>query len=76
MSKDKNGIVGWNSSYFGQAKEGSLLDTINNITTKQNELVGGKPEVADSQVVAAQKEKRSEERRVGKEGKSRGSREQ
>ncbi len=57
MSKDKNGIVGWNSSYFGEAKPGSLAKTIADITNKQNDLVGGKPEVADSQAVQAAKAK-------------------
>jgi len=57
MSKDKNGIVGWNSSYFGEAKPGSLAHTIADITNKQNDLVGGKPEVADSQAVQAAKAK-------------------
>ena len=57
MSKDKNGIVGWNSSYFGEAKPGSLAQTIADITNKQNDLVGGKPEVADSQAAIAAKAK-------------------
>jgi len=57
MSKDKNGIVGWNSSYFGEAKPGSLAKTIADITNKQNDLVGGKPEVADSQAAIAAKAK-------------------
>jgi len=57
MSKDKNGTVGWNSSYFGEAKPGSLAQTIADITNKQNDLVGGKPEVADSQAVQAAKAK-------------------
>mgnify|MGYP003645839032 CR=1 FL=1 len=58
MSKDKNGIVGWNSSYFGEAKPGSLAKTIADITNKQNDLVGGKPEVADSQAAMAAKAKK------------------
>jgi len=58
MSKDKNGIVGWNSSYFGEAKPGSLAQTIADITNKQNDLVGGKPEVADSQAAMAAKAKK------------------
>jgi|5B_taG_2_1085324.scaffolds.fasta_scaffold03588_11 hypothetical protein len=57
MSKKDNGIVGWNSSYFGEAKPGSLAQTIADITNKQNELVGGKPEVADSQAAIAAKAK-------------------
>ncbi len=57
MSKDKNGTVGWNSSYFGEAKPGSLAHTIADITNKQNDLVGGKQEVADSQAAQAAKAK-------------------
>ena len=65
---EKKEMVGWNSSYFGKAKEGSLLDTINNITTKQNDMVGGKPEVADSQIAAAQKEQQAQKEGAMKRG--------
>jgi hypothetical protein len=65
---EKKEMVGWNSSYFGKAKEGSLLDTINNITNKQNDMVGGKPEVADSQIAAAQKEQQAQKEGAMKRG--------
>ena len=56
MSDTKNQTIGWNGSYFGKPVKGSLNDVIANITNKQNEVVGGKPEVQDSQVVTAKKE--------------------
>jgi len=57
--------VGWNPTYFGEPKKGSLASVIADITTKQNEQQGGKPEVADSVAVQAQKEKEQ----LAKEGK-------
>jgi hypothetical protein len=57
MSDKKQQTLGWNANYFGEPKEGSLAKTIADITNKQNNLVGGKPEVADSQVVQAEKAK-------------------
>jgi len=57
--------VGWNSSYFGEAKPGSLKDVINGITSKQNALVGDKPHVADPitpEQVAAKEKFTKEER--------------
>ena len=54
-------IQGWNPTYFGEPKKGSLAATIAGITTKQNDLVGGKPEVMDSVAVQAQKEKEQSE---------------
>ena len=57
MSDKKQQTLGWNANYFGEPKEGSLAKTIADITSKQNNLVGGKPEVADSQVVQAEKAK-------------------
>ena len=54
-------IQGWNPTYFGEPKKGSLAATIADITTKQNDLVGGKPEVMDSVAVQAQKEKEQTE---------------
>ena len=51
--------VGWNPTYFGEPKKGSLASVIADITNKQNEQQGGKPEVADSVAVTAQKEKQS-----------------
>jgi len=66
MDKKKT-TLGWNSSYFGEAKPGSLAHTIANITNKQNDLVGGKPEVADSQAVIAAKQAEAETQKEGKE---------
>ena len=57
--------VGWNPTYFGEPKKGSLASVIADITNKQNEQQGGKPEVADSVAVQAQKEKQA----LAKEGK-------
>ena len=53
--------LGWNPTYFGEPKKGSLAATIADITTKQNDLVGGKPEVKDSVAAQAQKEKEQSE---------------
>ena len=58
-------IQGWNPTYFGEPKKGSLASVIADITNKQNEQQGGKPEVADSVAVQAQKEKEQ----LAKEGK-------
>ena len=58
-------IQGWNPTYFGEPKKGSLASVIADITNKQNEQQGGKPEVADSVAVQAQKEKQA----LAKEGK-------
>ena len=50
---------GWNSSYFGEAKPGSLKDVITQVTDRQNAIVGDKPPVADpitpEQVAAKEK---------------------
>ena len=53
-------IQGWNPTYFGEPKKGSLAAVIADITNKQNEQQGGKPEVMDSVVVQAEKEKKNE----------------
>ena len=58
-------IQGWNPTYFGEPKKGSLASVIADITTKQNEQQGGKPEVMDSVAVQAQKE----QEQLAKEGK-------
>ena len=58
-------IQGWNPTYFGEPKKGSLASVISDITNKQNEQQGGKPEVMDSVAVQAQKEKEQ----LAKEGK-------
>jgi len=52
-------IQGWNPTYFGEPKKGSLAATIADITSKQNDQVGGKPEVQDSVVVQAEKLKQT-----------------
>ena len=58
-------IQGWNPTYFGEPKKGSLASVIADITNKQNEQQGGKPEVMDSVAVQAQKAKEQ----LAKEGK-------
>ena len=62
MSKNK---IGWNPTYFGEPKKGSLASVIADITNRQNEQQGGKPEVMDSAAVQAQKAKEQ----LAKEGK-------
>jgi len=47
--------LGWNPTYFGEPKKGSLASVIADITTKQNALVGDKPEVASSVAAEAKK---------------------
>ena len=58
-------IQGWNPTYFGEPKKGSLASVIADITNKQNEQQGGKPEIMDSAAVQAQKAKDQ----LAKEGK-------
>ena len=55
--KDKSKTLGWNPTYFGEPKKGSLASVISDITDKQNAMVGDKPEVQDSIVVQAEKAK-------------------
>jgi len=55
--KDKSKTLGWNPTYFGEPKKGSLASVISDITDKQNAVVGDKPEVQDSVVVQAEKAK-------------------
>jgi hypothetical protein len=57
----KQRMKGWNPTYFGEPKKGSLAAVIAGITNKQNDMVGGKPEVASS--VAAEAKKLSKEDR-------------
>ena len=59
MSEKKT--LGWNPTYFGEPKEGSLAATIANITTKQNATVGDKPEVQSSAAVQAKEEQAKQE---------------
>ena len=49
--------LGWNPTYFGEPKKGTLASVIQDITNKQNNVVGDKPEVQDSVVVQAEKAK-------------------
>jgi len=49
--------LGWNPTYFGEPKKGSLASVVADITNKQNAMVGDKPEVQDSVVVQAEKAK-------------------
>ena len=54
---EKNKTLGWNPTYFGEPKKGSLASVVADITNKQNAVVGDKPEVQDSVVVQAEKAK-------------------
>ena len=54
-------MKGWNPTYFGEPKKGSLAAVVADITNKLNAQVGGKPEVASS--VAAEAKKLSKEDR-------------
>ena len=49
--------LGWNPTYFGEPKKGTLASVIQDITNNQNNVVGDKPEVQDSVVVQAEKAK-------------------
>ena len=61
MSEKKTGrTLGWNPTYFGEPKKGSLAATIADITTKQNDLVGGKPEVQSSAAEQAKEQNKQE----------------
>ena len=55
--KEKTRTLGWNPTYFGEPKKGSLASVVADITNKQNAVVGDKPEVQDSVVVQAEKAK-------------------
>ena len=58
MSEKKT--LGWNPTYFGEPKKGSLASVIADVTEKQNAVVGEKPEVQSSAAVQA-KEKQKQE---------------
>ena len=58
MSEKKT--LGWNPTYFGEPKKGSLAAVIADVTEKQNAVVGEKPEVQSSAAVQA-KEKQKQE---------------
>ena len=49
--------LGWNPTYFGEPKSGSLASVIADITNKQNAVVGDKPHVQSSAAVQAEEEK-------------------
>ena len=58
--------LGWNPTYFGEPKSGSLASVIADITDKQNAVVGDKPHVQSSARVQAEEEK---QRQLSQEGK-------
>ena len=52
--------LGWNPTYFGEPKSGSLASVIADITDKQNAVVGNKPQVQSSARVQAEEEKQKQ----------------
>ena len=52
--------LGWNPTYFGEPKKGSLAAVIQDVTDKQNAVVGEKPEVQSSAAVQAKEKQQSE----------------
>ena len=58
--KDKSKTLGWNPTYFGEPKKGSLAAVIQDVTDKQNAVVGEKPEVQSSAAVQAKEKQQSE----------------
>ena len=58
MSEKKT--LGWNPTYFGEPKKGSLAAVIQDVTDKQNAIVGDKPEVQSSAAVQAKEKQQSE----------------
>ena len=52
--------LGWNPTYFGEPKKGSLAAVVQDITDKQNAVVGEKPEVQSSAAVQAKEKQQSE----------------
>ena len=62
MSEKKTGrTLGWNPTYFGEPKPGSLAAVIADVTTKQNSVVGEKPEVQSSAAVQAKEQQAKSE---------------
>ena len=57
---EKNKTLGWNTTYFGEPKKGSLAAVIQDVTDKQNAVVGEKPEVQSSAAVQAKEKQQSE----------------
>ena len=64
---DKSKTLGWNPTYFGEPKKGSLAAVIQNVTDKQNAVVGEKPEVQSSAAVQAKEAQAKEEGRKTKQ---------
>ena len=60
MSDKSKKTLGWNPTYFGEPKPGSLAAVIADVTTKQNAVVGEKPEVQSSAAVQAKEKATSE----------------
>ena len=58
--KDKK-TLGWNPTYFGEPKKGSLAAVIADVTEKQNAVVGEKPEVQSSAAVQAKEAQSKQE---------------
>ena len=52
--------LGWNPTYFGEPKKGSLAAVIQDVTDKQNAVVGEKAEVQSSAAVQAKEKQQSE----------------
>ena len=59
--KEKSKTLGWNPTYFGEPKKGSLASVISDITDKQNAVVGDKPVVQDSIAVQAKQKQLEQE---------------
>jgi len=57
---EKSKTLGWNPTYFGEPKKGSLAAVIQDVTDKQNAVVGEKPEVQSSAAVQAKEKQQSE----------------
>ena len=53
--------LGWNTTYFGEPKKGSLAAVVQDITDKQNAVVGEKPEVQSSAAVQAKEQQDNQE---------------
>ena len=53
--------LGWNPTYFGEPKKGSLAAVIADVTEKQNAVVGEKPEVQSSAAVQAKEQQDNQE---------------
>ena len=53
--------LGWNPTYFGEPKKGSLAAVVQDITDKQNAVVGEKPEVQSSAAVQAKEQQDNQE---------------